>query len=238
LPFIQRTQPRAFNGGDVHKNVLAAAPSRLDESIALRRIEPLHSTFRHFPKLQEFLGSNQGILIVARRIGKAKKLRHFCRGSKSARVICCYSSVVETVLNVVFKFVPSTCTVAMIATAIPAAMRPYSMAAAPEGLLSGGATDEQEKAAGGGAFDHLEIRFFKFPPPRRRPAVSIRSVRDTTPVASCCQSVNSSAAAAAMIAAGIWFYPTAETTIYVCRGLTETGKRAKTNIFRRLASAL
>jgi hypothetical protein len=38
---------------------------------------------------------------------------------------------VETVLNVVFKFVPSACTVAMIATAMPAAMRPYSMAVAP-----------------------------------------------------------------------------------------------------------
>ena len=35
-------------------------------------------------------------------------------------------------LNVVFKFVPSACTVAMIATAMPAAMRPYSMAVAPD----------------------------------------------------------------------------------------------------------
>jgi hypothetical protein len=34
-----------------------------------------------------------------------------------------YFNAVETVENVVFKFVPSACTVAMIATAMPAAMR-------------------------------------------------------------------------------------------------------------------
>jgi hypothetical protein len=39
-----------------------------------------------------------------------------------------YLIAVETVENVVFKFVPSACTVAMIATAMPAVMTPYSMA--------------------------------------------------------------------------------------------------------------
>ena len=41
----------------------------------------------------------------------SQKPRHCCRGSKSAPVDgCCYLSAVETLLNVVFKFVPSACT--------------------------------------------------------------------------------------------------------------------------------
>lgn len=42
-----------------------------------------------------------------------------------------YFSEVETVEKVVFKLVPRAWTVAMIATAMPAAMRPYSIAVAP-----------------------------------------------------------------------------------------------------------
>ena len=42
-----------------------------------------------------------------------------------------YFNDVETVEKVVFKLVPRAWTVAMIATAIPAAIRPYSMAVAP-----------------------------------------------------------------------------------------------------------
>jgi hypothetical protein len=42
-----------------------------------------------------------------------------------------YFNDVETVEKVVFKLVPRAWTVAMIATAMPAAMRPYSMAVAP-----------------------------------------------------------------------------------------------------------
>jgi hypothetical protein len=42
-----------------------------------------------------------------------------------------YFIAVETDEKVVFKFVPRAWTVAMIATAMPAAMRPYSMAVAP-----------------------------------------------------------------------------------------------------------
>lgn len=39
---------------------------------------------------------------------------------------------VETLLKVAFKFVPRACTVAMIATAMPAAINPYSNAVATE----------------------------------------------------------------------------------------------------------
>jgi hypothetical protein len=42
-----------------------------------------------------------------------------------------YLRAVETVENVVFNCVPRAATVAMIATAMPAAMRPYSMAVTP-----------------------------------------------------------------------------------------------------------
>jgi hypothetical protein len=39
---------------------------------------------------------------------------------------------VETLLKVVFRLVPSVCTATMIATETPAAIRPYSMAVAPD----------------------------------------------------------------------------------------------------------
>ena len=42
-----------------------------------------------------------------------------------------YFNEVETVEKVEFRLVPRAWTVAMIATAMPAAMRPYSMAVAP-----------------------------------------------------------------------------------------------------------
>jgi len=45
---------------------------------------------------------------------------------------CFYCSWVEIELNVVLSFVPKPFTVAMIATDIPAAMRPYSIAVAPD----------------------------------------------------------------------------------------------------------
>jgi hypothetical protein len=43
-----------------------------------------------------------------------------------------YFNAVETVEKVLFNWVPRPCTTAMIATAIPAAIRPYSMAVAPD----------------------------------------------------------------------------------------------------------
>src|SRR6516165_11799103 len=41
-------------------------------------------------------------------------------------------SAPDTLLNVLFRLVPVACTATMITTAIPAAMRPYSMAVTPE----------------------------------------------------------------------------------------------------------
>jgi hypothetical protein len=45
---------------------------------------------------------------------------------------CDYLSFVEMLVKVVFNLVPRPFTTAMIATEMPAAMRPYSMAVAPE----------------------------------------------------------------------------------------------------------
>ena len=42
-----------------------------------------------------------------------------------------YCSAVETDVKVLLRFLPSPCTVAMIATEIPAAIKPYSIAVAP-----------------------------------------------------------------------------------------------------------
>ena len=46
LSFVERGQSGALHGGDVDEHVLAAALG-LDESIALGRIEPLHSALSH-----------------------------------------------------------------------------------------------------------------------------------------------------------------------------------------------
>src|SRR5262249_10898276 len=46
LPFVERTQSCALDCGDVDEHVLAAT-LRLNESIALIRIEPLHRAARH-----------------------------------------------------------------------------------------------------------------------------------------------------------------------------------------------
>ena len=46
-----------------------------------------------------------------------------------------YLSAVCTLVKVVFSFEPRPCTTAMIATEMPAAMRPYSIAVAPEFVL-------------------------------------------------------------------------------------------------------
>jgi hypothetical protein len=47
LPFIERAQSSALDRGDVDEHVFAAW-LRLDKSIALGRIEPLHGAARHF----------------------------------------------------------------------------------------------------------------------------------------------------------------------------------------------
>jgi hypothetical protein len=60
--------------------------------------------------------------------GKSSGLRR----DKAGRFV--HLSAVETLVNVLFKLEPSACTVAMIATAIPAAISPYSIAVAPDSL--------------------------------------------------------------------------------------------------------
>ena len=49
----------------------------------------------------------------------------------SAAITARHLRAVETLVNVVLRLEPSACTVAIIATEIPAAIRPYSMAVAP-----------------------------------------------------------------------------------------------------------
>ena len=46
-----------------------------------------------------------------------------------------YFNAVDTLVNVVVKAVPVACTAAMIAMEMPAAIRPYSMAVAPDSSL-------------------------------------------------------------------------------------------------------
>ena len=50
LPLVQRTKASALDSRNVHEHILAAA-GRLDESVALRRVEPLHVTFCHLLSL-------------------------------------------------------------------------------------------------------------------------------------------------------------------------------------------
>ena len=60
-----------------------------------------------------------------------KKRRHHSRRFplSTARVECgAYLSALDTLLNVLFNAVPSPLTVAMMATATPAAIKPYSIA--------------------------------------------------------------------------------------------------------------
>src|SRR4051812_13114648 len=54
------------------------------------------------------------------------------RASRMERRDDAYLSAVWTLVKVVFNFEPRPCTTAMIATEMPAAMRPYSMAVAPD----------------------------------------------------------------------------------------------------------
>src|SRR5262245_6254362 len=48
LPFIERAQSSALNSGDMDKHVPAATALRLNESVALGWIEPLHRAACHF----------------------------------------------------------------------------------------------------------------------------------------------------------------------------------------------
>src|SRR4051812_23395769 len=60
-------------------------------------------------------------------------LSHDGRGKGIPRQFCpAYFRLVEMVLKLVDSLVPTPCTAAMIASAMPAAIRPYSMAVAPD----------------------------------------------------------------------------------------------------------
>jgi len=59
-----------------------------------------------------------------------------CRGGLSSQTLWwCYLSAVWTLVKVVFRLDPRLWTTAMIATEMPAAMRPYSIAVAPDSSL-------------------------------------------------------------------------------------------------------
>jgi len=47
LSLVECTKAGPLNGRDVDEHVFTATPGGLNEAIALRRIEPLHSTFSH-----------------------------------------------------------------------------------------------------------------------------------------------------------------------------------------------
>jgi hypothetical protein len=57
---------------------------------------------------------------------------HQCRNVGVRRFAAAYFIAVDTEVKVVFKLVPRAVTAVMIATEMPAAMRPYSMAVAPD----------------------------------------------------------------------------------------------------------
>src|SRR6478752_2283140 len=48
LPLIEAAEARSFDRRDVDEHIFTAATLRLDEAIALGRIEPLHGAFRHY----------------------------------------------------------------------------------------------------------------------------------------------------------------------------------------------
>ena len=48
LPLIETAEAGSFDRRDVDKHISAAATLRLNEPIALGRIEPLHGAFRHY----------------------------------------------------------------------------------------------------------------------------------------------------------------------------------------------
>ena len=62
--------------------------------------------------------------------GKSRRERRL--RSQEARLTVRYLMELEMLLNVAFRLVPSPLTTTMMATAIPAAIKPYSIAVAPD----------------------------------------------------------------------------------------------------------
>lgn len=57
------------------------------------------------------------------------------RWARWAELVEAYFSALDTLVKVLFSWVPSPWTTAIIATEIPAAIKPYSIAVAPRSLL-------------------------------------------------------------------------------------------------------
>src|SRR5271165_6853387 len=89
-----------------------------------------HKTLGNF----QFCRDSAGVLhrIMQGKTLKTKRLRPEPEPPVQRRRRSAYLSAVETLVKVVFSFEPRPCTTAMIATEMPAALRPYSMAVAPD----------------------------------------------------------------------------------------------------------
>jgi len=64
--------------------------------------------------------------------GQTRPWRPFLALPRVSRQALCQPSAPETDVKVAFRLVPRPCTTAMIATEMPAAIKPYSMAVAPD----------------------------------------------------------------------------------------------------------
>src|SRR6266511_3837795 len=51
LPFIQTAETGPLDRRDMDKHIFSAPALRLNKSVALRRVEPLHGAFSHFASL-------------------------------------------------------------------------------------------------------------------------------------------------------------------------------------------
>jgi len=67
LPFIERAPSSALDRGDVDEYVFAAC-LRLNKSVTLRRIEPLHGAVRHFDLPSDDLGD---VILIGDLVAKA-----------------------------------------------------------------------------------------------------------------------------------------------------------------------
>ena len=72
LPVVQAAHARSFDGGGVNEDIVSAIV-RLDEAVALRRVEPFHGTSRHDVVLSKFCQASRPCSV-----GKSGKLVHRC----------------------------------------------------------------------------------------------------------------------------------------------------------------
>ena len=86
LPLIETAEAGSFDRRDVDKHISAAATLRLNEPIALGRIEPLHGAFRHY-LLQATL-RRATIIARPKRKRAPEKRWATCGGVESLGVVC------------------------------------------------------------------------------------------------------------------------------------------------------